>query len=251
MQASNAGAQDVFVTKLNATGSAHLFSTYLGGSANDAGNRIVVDGAGAAYVTGHTYSTSFPTSNPLQPNKVGVSDAFVLSIPVNTTRVGVFRSGFFWLQDVDDSRQFEMPPDRAFGFGGVAGDVPITGDWNGSGTTKVGVYRPANGLFVLDYDGDGQFTAADRAYNLGVGIEAADVAVVGDWNGDGKTKVGLFRQGFFWILDTNGDGSFQGGTDQTFAFGGIAGDNPVVGDWDGDGRSNLGLFRQGFFWILD
>jgi hypothetical protein len=165
--------------------------------------------------------------------------------------VGVFRSGFFWLEDVDGNQQFNSPPDRAFAFGGVPGDIPITGDWNGSGTTKVGVYRPSNGLFVLDYDGDGQFTAADKAYNLGVGTQAGDVPVVGDWNGDGKTKVGLFRQGFFWILDSNGDGVFQQGVDQTFAFGGVAGDVPVVGDWNGTGTSKIGLFRQGFFWILD
>ncbi len=167
------------------------------------------------------------------------------------TRVGVFRSGFFWLEDVDGDRQWDPQPDRAFAFGGVPGDIPISGDWDGSGTSKVGVYRPSNGLFILDYDGDGRFTNSDKAYNLGVGTQAGDVPVVGDWNGDGKTKVGLFRQGFFWILDTNGDGVFQQGVDQTFAFGGVAGDLPIVGDWNGDGKSKLGLFRQGFFWILD
>jgi hypothetical protein len=106
-------------------------------------------------------------------------------------------------------------------------------------------------LFILDYDGDGQFTAADKAYSLGVGVQAGDVPVVGDWNGNGKTKVGLFRQGFFWILDTNGNGVFQQGIDKTYAFGGVAGDVPVVGDWTGTGTSKIGLFRLGFYWILD
>jgi hypothetical protein len=191
--------------------------------------------------------------------QVAVQSAFGESsnqLPFTITSVlpsqaGIFRGGYFWLEDVDGNRQFNSPPDRAFAFGGVAGDIPITGDWNGSGTTKVGVYRPSNGLFVLDYDGDGQFTGADRAYNLGVGIDPTDVPVVGDWNGDGKTKVGLFRQGYFWILDTNGNGVFQQGVDQTFAFGGVAGDVPVVGDWNGSGTSKIGLLRQGFFWILD
>ena len=168
-----------------------------------------------------------------------------------TTSAGIFRDGFFWLEDVDANQQFNSPPDRAFAFGGVAGDIPISGDWNGDGRTKVGVYRPSNGLFVLDYDGDGQFTSADKAYDLGVGTQPGDIPVVGDWNGDGRTKVGLFRQGFFWILDTNGNGVFEQGVDQTFAFGGVAGDLPVVGDWNGDGRSKIGLFRDGFFWILD
>jgi hypothetical protein len=194
-------------------------------------------------LTGGTYTFSWGA---------GVNaDSLVVNIPLPFFNPGVFRSGFFWLQDVDGNQQFNAPPDRAFAFGGVVGDIPISGDWNGSGRTKVGIYRPSNGLFILDYDGDGQFTAADKAYNLGVGTQAGDVPVVGDWNGDGKTKVGLFRQGFFWILDTNGNGTFEQGVDQTFAFGGVPGDQPVVGDWNGDGRSKLGLFRQGFFWILD
>lgn len=167
------------------------------------------------------------------------------------SKAGIFRSAFFWLLDVDGNQQFNIPPDRAFAFGGIPGDIPITGDWNGSGSTKVGVYRSSNGLFILDYDGDGQLTAADKVFNLGVGTQSGDVPVVGDWNGDGRTKVGLFRQGFFWILDYNGNGVFEPGIDKTYAFGGIAGDVPVVGDWDGSGRSKLGLFRAGFLWILD
>ena len=167
------------------------------------------------------------------------------------SRVGLFRSGFYWLEDVDGNQQFNQPPDQAFAFGGIAGDIPITGDWNGDGRTKVGIYRPSNGLFILDSNGDQQFDAGDAIYNLGVGTQAGDVPVVGDWNGDGRTKVGLFRQGFSWILDYNGNGVFEQGIDKTYAFGGQAGDVPVVGDWTGTGTSKIGLVRQGFFWILD
>jgi hypothetical protein len=108
---------------------------------------------------------------------------------------------------------------------------PIVGDWNGSGTTKVGVYRSSNGLFILDYDGDGQLTAADKVCNFGVGAEPGDLPVVGDWNGTGTSKVGVFRSGFLWILDTNNNHVIDGG-DQIFPFGGIAGDVPIVGDWN-------------------
>ena len=47
----------------------------------------------------------------------------------------------------------------------------------------------------------------------------------------GRTKVGVFRMGFFWVLDTNGNQSLDAGIDQAFAFGGITGDKPVVGKW--------------------
>ena len=56
------GSYDVYVAKLNASGAALIYATYLGGSAGDYGNAIAVDSAGAAYVTGTTYSTDFPVS---------------------------------------------------------------------------------------------------------------------------------------------------------------------------------------------
>ena len=55
-----------FVAKLNLTGSALVYSTYLGGSVTDQGWGIAVDSPGDAYVTGSTWSTDFPTVNALQ-----------------------------------------------------------------------------------------------------------------------------------------------------------------------------------------
>ena len=65
------GSEDAFVAKLNAAGSALVYSTYLGGSGADVGTGIAVDSAGDAYVTGHTESTNFPTANPLQADYGG------------------------------------------------------------------------------------------------------------------------------------------------------------------------------------
>ena len=69
--------QDVFVTKLNAAGSALVYSTYLGGSLFEDSGDIAVDSAGNAYVTGSTYSTNFPTANALQSTSGGDRDVFV------------------------------------------------------------------------------------------------------------------------------------------------------------------------------
>lgn len=53
---------DAFVAKLNPTGNALVYSTFLGGRYTDVGNGIAVDGSGNAYVTGDTYSSNFPTT---------------------------------------------------------------------------------------------------------------------------------------------------------------------------------------------
>ncbi len=55
-----------FVTKLNPTGSALVYSTYLGASNFVYGNAIAIDSAGDAYVTGYTQAGDFPTLHPVQ-----------------------------------------------------------------------------------------------------------------------------------------------------------------------------------------
>lgn len=79
-QAATAGPEDVFVAKLNAVGTALLYSTYLGGSADDFGQAIALDSSGNAYVTGYTYSTDFPTVNPIQSKNNGDADVFVAKL---------------------------------------------------------------------------------------------------------------------------------------------------------------------------
>lgn len=78
---------DAFVTKLNAEGSALVYSTYLGGSTNESGEGIVVDASGSAYVTGITDSADFPTTpGSFQPN-FGSGPGFALG-PHGTPRPG-------------------------------------------------------------------------------------------------------------------------------------------------------------------
>ncbi|MFN4233475.1 MAG: SBBP repeat-containing protein [Bacteroidia bacterium] len=84
-QTSNAGINDVFVTKLNSTGTALTYSTYIGGANNDYGYSIFVDGSGNAYVTGWTSSTNFDiSSGAFQPTYAGGTfDAFVTKLNAN------------------------------------------------------------------------------------------------------------------------------------------------------------------------
>jgi len=62
LQSVNNGFTDAFVVKMNAGGSALIFSTYLGGSGNDFGQGITVDSSGNVFVAGGTFSTDFPVT---------------------------------------------------------------------------------------------------------------------------------------------------------------------------------------------
>jgi CSLREA domain-containing protein len=73
-------ADDAFVSELNSSGTALLFSTYLGGSASEGGNGIALDSSGNVYVTGYTSSTNFPAVNAFQSNSASpdsCTDGFV------------------------------------------------------------------------------------------------------------------------------------------------------------------------------
>jgi len=94
------GPADGFVAKLNATGSALIYSTYLGGSGaadgfGDSSNAITVESAGNAYVTGQTDSADFPISNALQPSYGGSTfDAFITKIdPAGSLVFSTFLGG--------------------------------------------------------------------------------------------------------------------------------------------------------------
>lgn len=83
-----AGSTDAFVMKLNASGSAAIYATYLGGSGGSTGNSIAVDSSGSAYVTGGAYSSDFPTTaGAFQTNfKNGPLDPFVAKLdPTGST----------------------------------------------------------------------------------------------------------------------------------------------------------------------
>ena len=76
LQSGLKGPYDIFLSKVNAPGTALSYSTYLGGSGGDAGQGIAVDTLGAfVYVAGRTNSTDFPTLNAAQPSN-GTNPAF-------------------------------------------------------------------------------------------------------------------------------------------------------------------------------
>jgi hypothetical protein len=119
----------------------------------------------------------------------------------------------------------------------VRGDIPVVGDWDGDGTTTVGVQRGAT-FYLRNENTTGQ---ADVTFDYGVW---GDSPLAGDWDGDGTTTIGVRRGATFYLRNENSTGQ----ADVSFDFG-LPGDLPVVGDWDGNGTTTIGVYRDGTFYL--
>ena len=200
-----------------------------------------------------------------------------------TTKIGVFLDGVWFLDLNGDGVWDELDLWSRLG---KAGDRPIVGDWDGDGKSDIGIFGPAwfgdqravkhepglpdvknrhpgvmagrhknippdpqqttFGWRTLQRTSLGKFRkdVIDHVFQYG---KAKDIPVAGDWNGDGVTTIGVFRDGE-WFLDSDGDGKWSKG--DVHAHFGQPGDIPVVGDWTGDGVKKIGVYRQGV-WYLD
>jgi hypothetical protein len=254
-QTAFGGETDGFVSRFSPAGML-LESTYLGGTLSDGINAIALDFHGTPYVTGFTISENFPVQNPLQSMKNGTENAFVVKL--NTTLSGLIFSTYLGGSGSDAGNAIFVDAQTSIIIGGqtssfdfpVLGNMPTTPPSQlSSFVTKmapnfnVGTALPSGSAlsFVTDPWRASGFVQVSLFGN------ATDIPVVGDWTNTGVERIGVFRNGY-WYLDTNNDGVLDAG-DQTVIFG-EAGDIPLVGDWDGSGRTAVGLYRGGTF-ILD
>ena len=172
---------------------------------------------------------------------------------------------------------------------GTATDQPIAGDWDGDGKVDVGIFGPqwsgdaeiiadepglpsdlndmvtsrpknmppdvkinanASNVRAMKHSKTGQtrLDVIDHVFEYG---EEGDQAFTGDFSGDGITKIGIYRNGK-WFIDYNGNGRWDDGdiyidnAELGLGTDGIA----VVGDWTGDGIDKIGLYVNGV-WHLD
>ena len=162
-----------------------------------------------------------------------------------------------WYLDMGNKHTYD-PATVGILFLGAAGDMPAVGSWQTSPTTtpamQIGVVHcptvGASCTWTVDSIGktgsanptpiDVRLTATTAGtFTAAGGYQAGDVAVMGNWNGNGKLRMGIFRSSTGqWYVDTNGNGVYDPGVDQVFAFGlppamnpgGVA-DQPIVGFW--------------------
>jgi glucose/arabinose dehydrogenase len=116
--------------------------------------------------------------------------------------------------------------------------VPVAGDWDGDGKDGVGLFSPPSTFYLKDSLSEGDFDHV-CSFDLRGRPAATYVPIIGDWDGDGRDTIGLYRP-------QNGDFILGNGCDQEpeieFLFGTGGPALPLAGDWDGDGGDSIGLY---------
>ena len=195
------------------------------------------------------------------------------------TDMAIFVDGY-WFIDINGNGRWDEQD--LWARMGSHEDQPVVGDWDGDGKDDIGVFGPqwpgddaiverepglpdaankinkplpknippteaaASRRRLLQKSSQGQVRAdvVDHVFKFG---RQNEIAVSGDWNGDGVSNIGTYRDGI-WRLDLNGDGRTSDG-DEVIQLGSSE-DFPIVGDFDGDGIDELGIYRNGI-WKID
>jgi hypothetical protein len=182
---------DAFVTKLNPSGSALVYSTHLGGSGDDYGWGIGVDGVGNAYVTGRTSSSDFPTKNPFQSALGGGYDAFVSKL--NSSGSALIYSTYLGGSGDEDEFGAAIAVDggsNAYVVGSSSStDFPVTPralqtHWGGHGDAFVTKFNSSgSALFYSTYLGGPGGGRGKTSSAFGIAVDSAgDLYVTGNTN---------------------------------------------------------------------
>jgi hypothetical protein len=221
-----------FVSKLNAVGSALVYSTYLGGSEDDFGYGIAIDPSGCAYVTGDTRSPNFPTTRgAFQTTYGGNSDVFVTKL--NAAGSVLVYSTYLGGGDGDYAQGIALDASgNAYVVGWTGSDFPttpgafLTTSPGGAFVTKLN--SAGSALVYSTYLVGTNSALGSGTYGDGIAVDASGSAyVTGDTSPNFPTTPGAFQTayGSIFVTKLNATGSdliystFLGGSGNGFGNG--------------------------------
>jgi len=146
------GSEDVFVTRLNASGSALLFSTYLGGTSIDQAFDVALDSTGGAAVVGMTKSSNFPTTAGAYDRSFnGGEDAFVARL--NSTGSQLVSSTFLGGTGKDSAISLALD---------ATGTMVVAGQAGGINNNTTSDFPTTPGAYDTTYNGGSTDTYVAR-----------------------------------------------------------------------------------------
>ncbi|MFB3894914.1 MAG: SBBP repeat-containing protein [bacterium] len=169
---SQNGNYDGFVSKLNPTGTALIYSTFIGGENYDQANDIALDSLGNAYITGDTWSAYFPTTaTALDTTLKGYEDGFICKL--NPTGTGLVYSSYWGGSNFDWGNAVAVDSSGNAYLTGVSNspDFPITAaafdtSYHGKNDVVVSKFNlDGTGLIYSTYLGD---TCNEEAYDIAI-----------------------------------------------------------------------------------
>ena len=177
------GGSDAFVVKINATGTALVYATYLGGSnwedefGPERAGGIAVDSSGNAYVTGCTNSADFPTVNPIQGVHGATTNCDVYVSKLSTAGDALIYSTFLGGSSADAANAIAVDDQGSVYIVGDAGKDFPGSSFTSSGHVFVTKINPAGSAIVFSWF----FGGNSYEYATDVAVDSAHaIYVVGN-----------------------------------------------------------------------
>lgn len=192
------GISDVFVSKLDSTGQALTYSTYLGGNTSEVAGDIAVHDDGTVFVAGMTGSIDFPLLDPFQNLYHGNNDIFISRM--NQAGNSLVYSTYLGGSDTDTGLDIEVDDD---------GNMYVTGMTHSTDFPMMNAIQPANGGYQDTVVAKINANGSALVFSTYVGGESSEfvssiaidpdnnVYVAGEtWSGAYPTTVGAWQENY-------------------------------------------------------